>query len=276
MEALSDGTCRVAPYSAGGARVDVVAPSSYVYSPSPCVPGWQSGKATDGLFGTDLGANSGDEVGSGYWGGYGTSFAAPIVAGIAAMVWAAAPELAGDEVKRIVCASATQWVGYAGDVATSITAFDGSLGYGLVDAEAAVRTALDTAVSTAAETPVGSFSYVAAAGGYRGSIYIDAAGNATLTEFQSTSPDYQVSFYQVSPADDVDASALGAEARAVRLTPVGDGEMHSLAQDAATVTGTFPVTDERVFAYDPATDTLSEQSLWDGEWFPPYAWVRVG
>lgn len=271
VEALVDGTCRVAPYSAGGERVDVVAPGSYVYSPSPRVPGWQSRKATDGLFGTGFLADSGDEVGSGYSGGYGTSFATPIVTGIAAMVWATKPSLTGDQVKDAVCASATQRVGYAQDVAATITAFDGTLTYGLVDASAAVQLAL----GTSSDMPVGTFSYVAPVGGYRGSLTIDADGGVTLTELQSTSPDYQITFYQMSAADDVDASALGDEARAWRFTPTGDGEMHSLMQDAEVVTGTFAVTDERIFAYDPATDSLSEWDSWYGEWSGPYAWARV-
>ena len=278
VEALSDGTCRVAPYSAGGPRVDVVAPGSYVYSPSPIVHGWQSGKATDGLFGEDglfgtgIGAaDSGDEVGNGYSGGYGTSFAAPIVAGVAAMVWATNPSLTGDQVKNIVCTSATQPVGYAQDVASAITAFDGSLTYGLLDAEAAVQAAIDAGPGT----PVGEFSYVAMAGGYRGDVVIDASGTATFTDVQSASPDYQVTSYQVSPADDVDASALGAQARAWRFTPTGDGEMHSFEQDPDVVTGTVPVIEERIFAYDPVTDTLSEWDSWGGGWLDPHAWARV-
>jgi len=68
-----------APFSNGGSQVDICAPGVDVYS---TVTGGISGK---------------------YAKMSGTSMAAPIVTGVAALVWAADPSLSGNEVKAIVC-----------------------------------------------------------------------------------------------------------------------------------------------------------------------------
>ena len=61
----------------------------------------------------------------------GTSMAVPHVSGIAAMLYSVNPELKGDEVKKIICETATRKVD----------------GYKLVDAEAAVKRALNGSIS---------------------------------------------------------------------------------------------------------------------------------
>lgn len=68
-----------AQFSNGGTRVDICAPGVDVYS---TVTGGFSGKYSDGS---------------------GTSMAAPMVAGVAALVWSADPSLTGARVKEIVC-----------------------------------------------------------------------------------------------------------------------------------------------------------------------------
>lgn len=247
-EPLCDGSCRAAGFSAGGDRVDVVAPG-LVYCTSTVVPAWQS----------NLGE---DTVGSAYSTGTGCSFASPIVAGVAALVWSANSGLTGDQVKRIVCGSASVQVGYSAEAASEIRNFDGGATYPFVDAEAAVRAALEAG----GDWPYGTYSYVAMAGGYRSALAVDAAGVLTWYSYQSASPVYSVCRYQMARDDSVDASPLGEGALAFRLTPAGAGEEHDLQRDAAVVTATFDVTAEEILGYVPAADVFY---LWDsffGEW----------
>ena len=75
----SDNKYTQCSFSNAGNRVDICAPGKDIYS---TVPGGWSGK---------------------YESLDGTSMAAPIVTGVAALVWAANPKLKGDEVKGIVC-----------------------------------------------------------------------------------------------------------------------------------------------------------------------------
>lgn len=81
---------------------------------------------------------------SGYSYRHGTSFASPIVAGIAALLWAANPNLTVDEVKQILI-----------DSATPMDVHSGAYGFGRVNAEAAVIQAL--AMQNTCE--IGSTSY---------------------------------------------------------------------------------------------------------------------
>ena len=252
---LCDGSCRLASFSGGGDRVDVAAPGR-VYSPSTVVPAWQS----------NLGE---DTLGSAYSPATGTSFASPIVAGVAALVWSANSDLTGDQVKQIVCGSATVRVGYSAEAAARISRFDGGATYPLVDAEAAVRAAIEAG----GDWPVGTFSYVAMAGGYRGVLAVDAAGVLTWYSYQSTSPVYTVCRYRMAPDDTVDASALGEGAQAFRLTPAGLGEEHDLQRDAAIVTSTYEVTSEEIVAYVPSADAFYQWSSYFGEWGAE-AWAR--
>lgn len=70
----------------------------------------------------------------------GTSASAPVVAGIAALVWAANPNLSASEVKQIIKDSARKDFNPSYSFAGS--GFNSELGYGLVDAGAAVEQAL--------------------------------------------------------------------------------------------------------------------------------------
>ncbi|MBR0414850.1 MAG: S8 family serine peptidase [Clostridia bacterium] len=74
----------------------------------------------------------------------GTSMASPMVAGIAALVLDANPNLTPAQVYNILCASARQPAGIE-------TRFDKSTGYGVVDAKAAVEAALAASAGTAVE-----------------------------------------------------------------------------------------------------------------------------
>ena len=273
VEKATPDTYRVAAYSAGGDRVDVVAPGSYVYSPSPTVPNWQS-QEEKGILDqlADLLTGTEKTVGNGYWSGYGTSFAAPLVSGTAAMVWGANPNLTGDQVKEIICSTATNMLGYdlSNGEQESTTAFDATKLYGMLDAEAAVRAALDWATEPAGDGegvsadqsesafPVGEFSYVAPAGGYRGSVSIDAAGLMTLTEFSSGTGAGTTSYYQMA----VDTTVTTPEGvTAYTCVPTGqEGESWQMIADGNVPTGTFTVTDSRWFSYDAATDSLTDVS----------------
>ena len=102
------GGYRLTNFSNGGERVDVCAPGQDVFS------------TLSGSYGYDSG----------------TSMAAPVVSGVAALAWAGNPHLSGREVKQLVCMDATQYAdGYPG-------AHYGSGSYPLVDAEMVVYDAL--------------------------------------------------------------------------------------------------------------------------------------
>ncbi len=246
VEPLSDGTCRVAAFSAGGPRVDIVAPGK-VYGLDTRVKSWQNGQD--------------DEVGNGYSTLFGTSFAAPMVAGTAALVWAANPDLTAAEVKQAIVGSASAWVGYSDEAKAAISAFDSGLTYPLLDAEAAVR-----AAQPAPAAPSGTFSYVAPVGGYRGFLTMNDDGTATLVEVSSGTGRISTSVYQVAQDDSVDASPLGASAAAYRLAPAGQGQVTMLGDESGAVIETFDVTADRVFGYDPDSDTVVEFSEYVGAW----------
>ena len=254
-EALGDGGCRVAAYSAGGTRVDVVAPG-WIYGPSTLVPAWQSGAGED-------------EVGSGYRSSRGTSFASPMVAGVAALVWSANDSLTGDQVKKAIVSSASQYVGYSDEVRAATTLFDASAQYPLLDAEAAVRMALSSGGLS------GTFAYTAQVGGYRGSVTVAVDGTATVTEISSGNGVIYKSFYQVSRDDAVDASPLGDAAVAYRFTPTGTGELHVLGEADDVPGQAYEVTVELLFGYDPATDTLTPWSDYDSAWGDAHSWARA-
>ncbi len=71
--------------------------------------------------------------GGGYWSPAGTSFSAPVVAGVAALVFSANPSLTGEEVQDIICASADD---------RGAPGWDAQFGWGRVNAAAAVEMAL--------------------------------------------------------------------------------------------------------------------------------------
>ena len=107
---LGDQEYRQAYWSNAGDRVDICAPGYDVYSTL---------------------------VGDKYDQMNGTSMAAPVVAGVAAMVWSANPELSGAEVKNIVCTSTK-------DIVQDDTSDKHPLTntYNMVNARLAVETAL--------------------------------------------------------------------------------------------------------------------------------------
>jgi subtilisin family serine protease len=123
-----------ASFSSAGRQVDVAAPGLNVFgavsssSPESAFPRIALPGASAGLYGF----------------GSGTSYAAPQVAGTAALVWAANPSLTAKDVATIIRETAT-----GGGRWTS------ELGYGVIDAAAAVtRAGLVTASPMAAAKPV--------------------------------------------------------------------------------------------------------------------------
>ena len=103
-----------ASYSNAGSRVDICAPGADIYS---------------------------TDVNNTYTFGSGTSFAAPIVSGVVGLVWAANPDLTGEQVKSIIC--------YDDDTHTDIVADNTEAShplvnsYPLVNAEECVKAALE-------------------------------------------------------------------------------------------------------------------------------------
>ena len=68
----------------------------------------------------------------------GTSFAAPMVAGVAALVLSANPDLSSEEVGNVIRSTAYKLPGYSFTTPTANGLWNDSVGYGLVDAYAAV------------------------------------------------------------------------------------------------------------------------------------------
>jgi subtilisin family serine protease len=123
-----------ASFSATGTHLSLAAPGDGVFSavsgfspaaryPRVAVPG-----SAGGLYGY----------------GSGTSFAAPQVAGAAALVWAANPQLRADEVASIL-----------EQTASGNGSWNAELGYGVLDVAAAVARAQDPAAFSATGAPLG-------------------------------------------------------------------------------------------------------------------------
>lgn len=103
----TDSQSHISFFSTTGPHIDIVAPGESILVELP---------ETDGIY----------EV-------HGTSFSAPQIGGIAALIWAANPGLSNAQVKRIMFKTAKD-LGSKG--------YDKEYGYGLIDAKRAVKTAL--------------------------------------------------------------------------------------------------------------------------------------
>ena len=113
-ENIGNSQYQQAYFSNAGSRVDICAPGVDIYS---TVPG-------------------------GYASLRGTSMAAPIVTGVASMVWAANPNLTGEEIKAIVCSEQnTKYI--VEDNLSDMHPL--SSAYRLVNAELAVKAAIESA-----------------------------------------------------------------------------------------------------------------------------------
>ena len=119
----SDAQGRRAPFSGHGSFLSLLAPGAAVFGAVPA-----------GLAGSEFSAVTLPGVSRGAFAfASGTSYAAPEVAGAAALVWAANPGLSARQVASILEQTASGNGSWTDD-----------LGYGLLDAGAAVRTALQT------------------------------------------------------------------------------------------------------------------------------------
>lgn len=127
---------RQAGYSTSGPWVRLAAPGGD--APSPLVE-----PTADAAAGLILGARPA----GGYGLAAGTSYAAPHVAGVAALVWSTNPRLTNEQVLGILLRTADQPPGYGGRTA--------AMGYGRVNAYRAVRAALAGVATVEIEQPAG-------------------------------------------------------------------------------------------------------------------------
>ena len=123
-----------APFSSTGSHISLAAPGAGVFSAVSSASRLSSYPRTD-LPGA---------VGGLYGFGSGTSFAAPQVAGAAALVWAANPQLRAAQVASILKQTASGRGGW-----------NAELGYGVLDVAAAVAKAQSASTATVAAAPTG-------------------------------------------------------------------------------------------------------------------------
>lgn len=134
-----DSLGKRASYSVYGGELDVVAPGGDIYKAIVTtdrrdikIKNLKTNKAKLYILGYDRGDYAMNFKG--------TSASAPVVAGIAALVWAANPNLKASEVKQIIKDSARR--DFNPNYSFSGSGYNQELGYGLVDAGAAVEQAL--------------------------------------------------------------------------------------------------------------------------------------
>lgn len=113
--------------SNGGSRIDVAAPGRNIYS---CITGEALNiTQTKGSYG--------------YMSG--TSMAAPMVTGVASLVWSVNKDFTGEEVKDIVCNNYSEWVKSNSEAPNAKSPYadkNGCLGYPMVNAKLAVEEAI--------------------------------------------------------------------------------------------------------------------------------------
>jgi subtilisin family serine protease len=129
----SDGAGNRAGFSNWGSQLSLLAPGSFDSRCNLGILGAVPQVATDFDGGQACDAVYVDTAGNHYAYASGTSFAAPIVTGIAALVWAAAPSLTNVEVASVLEQTATRPAG-AGWLSTT--------GWGIVNARAALESVL--------------------------------------------------------------------------------------------------------------------------------------
>jgi subtilisin family serine protease len=129
----SDAAGNRAPFSNWGSQLSLLAPGSFDSRCNLGILGAVPQVATDFDGGQACDAVYVDTAGNHYAYASGTSFAAPIVTGIAALVWAAAPRLTNVQVASVLEQTATRPAG-SGWLATT--------GWGIVNARAALESVL--------------------------------------------------------------------------------------------------------------------------------------
>jgi Subtilase family len=141
----SDATDRPAPWSSWGSHLSLLAPGTFGSAPACNVGVLGALPPVASLFDGDCGAKLTDSTTGGRYGySDGTSFAAPEVAGIAALVWAVHPELLNYQVAQMITQTATRAAG---------AGWSPTQGWGVVNAKAAVE--LATGKGTADSVVVG-------------------------------------------------------------------------------------------------------------------------
>src|SRR5919202_6245731 len=158
----SDANDQRAPWSSWGSRLSLLAPGTFGSAPACNVGVLGALPPVASIFDGDGCTKLADSTTGGrYEYSDGTSFAAPEVAGIAALVWAAHPELLSYQVARILTQTATRPAG---------AGWSTNQGWGVVNAKAAVE--LVTGKGTADAVVVGEPRFAGR---------VEGGGSATAT-----------------------------------------------------------------------------------------------
>jgi subtilisin family serine protease len=158
----SDANDHPAPWSSWGSHLSLLAPGTFASAPACNVGVLGALPPVASLFDGDCSTKFADATtGARYGYSDGTSFAAPEVAGIAALVWAAHPELLNYQVAAILTHTATRPAG---------AGWSPTQGWGVVNARAAVE--LVTGKSTVDAVVVGEPRFEG---------HVDAGGSASAT-----------------------------------------------------------------------------------------------
>jgi uncharacterized protein YjdB len=185
----------------------------------------------------------------------GTSMACPMVTAVAALVCAANPNLSSDEIRTILCETAT-------DITSTGLGKDEETGYGLINAEAAVNEALEQMPeSKVEESQPNEPEYLIASlpvaknCTYNGSSQVGVAGNSTVTV--------------------VGGTATNAGTYTAKVTPK-DGYAWTAEGDQSTKTITWKISQLSI-ASSSVKATSASSSLWcTGKALKPAVTVKLG
>ncbi len=277
VSSSSSTTAAAAQYfMANGGVVTAAAGNSAIFDPDPDNPYIVEVSATDSADHLASFSNTGNDIdlaapgvsvkttsnSGGYAYGSGTSFSAPIVAGVAALVISANPSLSGYQVQDILTESAD-------DLGTP--GWDTSYGWGRVNAARAVSLALQTPGAPTPDTTPPSVSFASPAGGStvwgNVSVKVSASDNVGVTSVKLFLDGAQIGSATAAPYNFSWNSVTSAN---------GSHTLKATATDAAgnASTAQITVTVNNVVA-DTSSPTVSISSPADGTKVSKTVSVRV-